>query len=252
MSAELPPDWQHVTAAMIRGARPLDGGLFVAGAVLGPDAQIAVYREQFDLRFWDVVAEDACGLLALLGDVGEPTLRAYLRDCPPDAWTLSRVCDRLEGWLVSRGAPVEQVEMAWLDRAVQRSFVAAGGLTPTPEALAAGGFGLRLRLQPHVRLRRLTHDVHHVRMDLSEQAEVRAPSAGDFPVAIFRAPTLKVRHFDLEPSAYTLLEALGPGATLEAAVMAAAAVDPDPAALVGKLGVWFRRFTERGLFEVCP
>ena len=252
MSAELRPDWQHVTAAMIRGASPLDGALFVAGAVLGPDAQIAVYREQFELRFWDVIAEDACGLLALLGEDGEPTLRAYLQDFPSDTWSLARVCDRLEDWLVARGAPVEQIEMAWLDRAVQQSFVAAGGITPTPEALAAGGFGLRLRLQPHVRLRRFTHDVHHVRMDLSEHRDVRAPAPGDFPVAIFRAPTLKVRHFDLEPSAYTLLEAMGPGASLEAAVMAAAAVDPDPAALVAKLGGWLRLFTERGLFEICP
>jgi hypothetical protein len=251
----LPEDWRERVGDMIRGVAPVDGALFAGGPWLSPEAQVEVYAEQFRLRTWDVLAEDVAGTLHLLGDDGEDVLRAYLLDHPPDTWTLSGLARELSGWLARRGAPAEQVEMAWLDRAVQEAFVAAEGRTPTAEEVATASIrGVRLRLQPHVRLRRLTTNVHLVRMDLSSPETRDAPRAvgpADVHLVVYRAATLRVRHLEVEPGAFAILAALGQdGAPLEVAIGAALAVDDRPADLPARLQGWFKSFTERGLIEL--
>lgn len=243
---------------MIRGAAPADGSWFAGGVVLGPDDQIAVYREQFRMRMWDALVDDVAGLHHLLGapayhdaEDDHPYWR-YLADHPPDSWTLARIADHLADWLAKDGAPAEQVEMARLDAAVQHGFTAADGHTPRPEELQAvlGGADLRLALQPHVRLLRFTRGVQRVRSALLSGAEVPALVEGDFRLAVFRVER-QMRHLECEPGEWALLDAFSAGADLGGALEAALAETGDAAVLGQRLGAWFQRFTERGLLQIA-
>ena len=160
----------------IRGAAPPDPSWFRGGPVLGPAAQIGIYQEQFRLRFLDAVRVEIPGLAHLLGEDAETLIFDYLAAHPPNCWTLNRVADPLVGWLRSRGAPTEQIEMASLDHAVSAGFEAAEGQTPRPEALAGMP---ALTLQPHVHLLEVRHDVHAYRSAvIAGEAGPRPPRRG--------------------------------------------------------------------------
>lgn len=241
--------WQTQMIAMIRGVEPLDGGLFAGGA-LSPVEQIGVYREQYRLRMWDAVVEEIPGLMHLLGDGAGDVIWPFLDDHPPSSWSLQHIVDPLADWLAARGAPIEQIEMARLDRAVMRGFLAAAGRTPTPADLARVQSGaLRLRLQPAVTLLRSTRSVHRLRTAVLGEGEVPALEAGDFPLAVFRVDRL-MRHLELEPGAYALLDAIARGRTLEESLGDALAAVGDADQLGRSVGGWFQRFVERGLIEI--
>lgn len=243
----LPADFTARMVEMIRGAAPADDAWFAGGPILSPAEQLEVYREQYRLRMWDALWEEIPGVRHLLGDGLDDVVWGYLADCPPRTWTLGDIADRLADWLAARGAPEAHVDMARLDRAVMKGFVAADGVTPTAEALATMP---PLRLQPHVTLLRLRANVHEVRSAVVSGAPPPALAAGDFPVVIFRRD-LRMRHAEVEPGAFAVLEALSGGATVDRAVEAALAVVGDVPALVAKLPVWFRFFGERGLVELA-
>jgi hypothetical protein len=251
--ADLPPDWQARMVDMIRGSEPLDGAWFAGGPTLDPLAQIGVYREQYRLRIWDALTEDVAGLLALLGDDADAVLWAYLDANPPDGWTLARLADRLPEWLAATDRPTAWAEMAALDRAVQHGFVAADGRIPRPDELQAalGGTGT-LGLQPHVRLLRFTTSVHRARSAVLNGEALPELVPGPFCVAVYRGQGHAMRHIEMEPAAFAVLEALRDGRGLEAAVMAALAVLGNPEVLMTRLQGWFALFTERGLLELRP
>jgi hypothetical protein len=230
---------------MIRGARPLDGSMFAGGPLLSPAEQIGVYRDQYRMRMWDALLDDTKGLHALLGDDAERVFWAYLDACPPRDWTLARIADRLVPWLETNGAPAEQVEMARLDEAVERGFVAADVPVPDVAAVAAAGPGTELRLQPHVTLLSLTWNVHHVRSAISSDQDVPALVSGRWSVVVYRHDR-QMRHLEVEPGAFAALHMFAAGGTVGAAVEAAVAEVGDPVATVGKLPGWFRMFAARG------
>lgn len=247
----MPPDWQTRMIAMIRGAEPLSGEWFAGGA-LSPVEQIDVYRDQYRMRITDALVEEIPGLLHLLGDDAESLLWRYLDDHPPTSWSLNDIAVPLATWLADHKAPAEHIEMALLDRAVMRGFIAADGHTPRPEQLQGAMSGaLRLRLQPAVTLLRLTRSVHRLRTAILNDEAAPALESGDFPVAVFRLDR-GMRHLELDVGAYTVLDALDRGRSLEESLGEAMTAVGDPEVFARSVGAWFQRFVERALIEIAP
>lgn len=245
MSQELPQDWQSRMVEMIRGTAPLDATWFAGGPALDPQRQIQVYRDQYRMRLLDALIEEVPGLCALLSpEERDELLLAYLREHPSRTWTLNRVADPLAGWLEARGAPLAQVEMARLDRAVQQGFEAADEAPLRPEDLAELP---PLRLQAHVSLLRLQHSVHRVRAAVLTGEPPPELETGDFPVVVFRR-NLKMRHWEAPAGAWAILKGLDEGLDVGGAIEGAWARGLlDPARVAADVQDWFRAFAEREL-----
>jgi len=246
---ELPADWRHQMVEMIRGAEPLHDTWFTGGPVLSPLAQIGVYRRQFTLRIYEALIEDIPGLHNLLGDAAEDVLRPFIRDCPPSSWTLNRIADPLPAWLEAQGAPRVQIEMAQLDLAIQAGFDAAWGTPIDPAQLAQMP---PLKLQPHVRLLRLTHNVHWIRSRATTSDDTPPElEIGDFPVVVFRRG-IKMRHWELPLGSWAILEGIDRGLGVEGAIERAFEKGwLDPENLAANIQEWFGDYAERNLLEIA-
>ena len=242
----LPPDWQHRMVGMIRGVESLQGAWFSGNRWLAPDEQIAVYHRQHELRLYEAVASEIPGLSHLLGEEAEPLLRAYLRDCPSQSWTLNRIADALPGWLRGRDAPKAHVDMAVLDRAVMGGFESGSGRTPRPEELATMP---KLALQPHVRAFSVSYDVHVYRSSLMA-ADVPAPlRQGTWHLVTFRRG-LRMRHWVMEPAPWRMLQHIEAGLEVGDALERLVAEGTPIETLVSGLQGWFQSYTERNLVEI--
>lgn len=247
----LPSDWREQVTAMVAGKQPLteqaSGQLFAGGPVLSPVEQIGVYANQYRIRLYEALEEEVIGLRALLGDALKPTLWRYLEDCPSTSWTLERVADGLEDWLRAQGAPVAQVEMAALDRAVQRGFIAGDPQPLTAEQLATLP---PLQLTPPTQLLRLTTNVHDVRSALRAGDVVDLQTGTDVPLVVFRQGR-SLQTLVLEPAAFRLLAAfrdgVDVGSALEALVLEGLV---EPEAVATSVQRWFRDFAAHGLVQV--
>ena len=252
---ELPEDWRTQMTRLVASRVPADGTLFTGSASLTPLGQIGVYRRQYELRLYDALRDDLLGLSALLDhELGrapaKARLWAYLRAHPSQSWTLNRVGVHIVDWLQACEAPAHHVEMARLDRAIQRGFEATDGRPITPEALATLP---TLCLQPPVQLLRLTTNVHRIRNAAvtEEQDALPALETGlDIPLVVFRKAN-RMRTWELKPGAWRVLEGLNDGAPLlEAigAVVEEGLVEPDRVAQ--EVEGWFRDFAQHQLVEV--
>jgi hypothetical protein len=244
----LPPDWQQGMVAMIRGQAPLEGDWFTGGPVLSGEQQIAVYRQQYRLRMWSTLIDEIPGLFALLGDQAGEVLWAYLDACPSQSWTLAHLAVRLPEWLEAQGAPVEQVELAWVEVAVNQGFTAGEGHDVDPARLSAAP---RLRLQPHVSLRRLTRDVHRWRSEAAGGGEPAPLETGDWPLVLYRRER-RMRHRVIPGAWFALLEAFGPGRGLGEVLNEAVVGGVDAEWLASQLTGWFRDMVAWRWLEVVP
>lgn len=247
MARELPDDWRERTIAMIRGAEPLRADWFTPGPRLTAEQRIAIHLEQFRLRVEGAVRAEIPGLVHLMGEEADRWIRAYLVARPPTSWTLHQVAEPLAGWLATQDVPSSWVEMAELDRAVNRGFEAADAPPITVEEL---GGSPRLALAPHVSLLRLRWSVHRVRSAVMSGGEVPPLEEGTFPVVVFRRG-LKMRHWEVPSGLFALLQGVGEGSTV------AAAIDHvfrgghvDLPTLQAEIGGWFREMSERSLVHV--
>lgn len=244
----LPTDWRRRVTAMVRGAEPPAAELFAGGVVLSPLDQIEVYREQYRLRLGDALREEVPGLVALLGEEAvDELLFAYLDAHPSRSFTLNRIADALPDFLVNRGAPSVQVDMARLDRAVMDGFEAADGVDLTVEALASAP---RLVLQPHVRLLSLSHDVHGLRSAVVQGRERPPVTARPVHLLVFRR-ALKMRHLEVDADCLAVLQALAVPTTLEQALADAVEAGARPDMLAAHVGEWFSLFSSRGIVQAC-
>lgn len=243
----LPADWRERMAEIVRGAEAPDPSWFAGGVVLGPAEQIDVYRDQYRLRLRGAVRDELVGLAALVGDAErlDALIFGYLADCPSRSYTLNRIADRLPQWMENKGESAEWLDMVRLDLAVMAGFEAAAGETVKPEQLATVP---KLRLQPHVTLLRLGHDVHRYRSEVVRELDAGPLVEGPVQLVVFRRG-LKMRHLQVHSSCLAVLEAIGEGSGLGDALELAVANGADPAVLQAQLGEWFRLFAERDLLE---
>jgi hypothetical protein len=253
---ELPDDWRTRMTRLVASRVPADGALFTGSATLSPLEQIGVYRRQYELRLYEALRDELLGLSALLDHelgraAAKQQLWAFLRAHPSRSWTLSRVADGIVEWLDASGAPVQHIEMARLDRAVQQGFEARDGRPITPEALATLP---RLRLQPPVRLLRLTTDVHRFRTAaVTDEEEAPDPirTGLDVPLVVFRRGQ-RMRTWELKPGAWRVLERLSEGAALQDAITAPVEEGlVAPERLHAEIEGWFKDFAQHQLVEVC-
>ena len=246
--SDLPPDWQERMVEMIRGAEPLRDDWFAGGPVCSPMQQIEIYRDQYRLRLVDALLEEIPGLRHLLDDGGEELLWRYLLDRPSTSWTLNRIADRLPGWLERQEVAQHWIEMAYLDRAVQKGFEAACGTPIDPAALLTMP---ALRLQPHVSLLRLSHNVHEIRSAALSGDEPPPLRPGDFPLVVFRRQ-LGMRHWVMPLGAWGILDGLADGLQVGAALDRVFARGLASAEVLGvEVAGWFKDFAERDLVELA-
>jgi hypothetical protein len=139
--------WRERLVDMIRGAAPVEQGMFRALPLLSPDDQVAVYATAWRIRLGNALRTECPGLVALAGDRVDELFEAWLHDHPPHSWTLDRIGIGLDAWLEARGESAATVDMARLDRAVQAGFSAGDRPNVTVGSLRAGL--PVLTLQPH-------------------------------------------------------------------------------------------------------
>lgn len=248
MSTDLPDDWREQMTSMIAGMTPLDDAMFTGGPALSALEQITVYRGQYKLRMYDAMIEELLGLEYLLGDDAREVLFRYLAAHPSQSWTLNRIADHIVDWLIEQGAPVEQIEMARVDRAVQSGFEATDGTPITPDALANLP---RIRLQPPVSLLHLSTNVHEIRgAALQDKDPPELQFDKDVYLVIFRRDN-RMRHWELSQGAWLVLQGLSEGKELMEAITAVVEqgiVAPD--ALADAVQGWFKDFAQHQLVEV--
>lgn len=238
----LPFDWQEQLAAMIRGVAPARADWLAPGHGLAPEAQLAVYREQYRLRLSAALEANYPGLCALLGGCAGHTLLPVLEEHPSRSFTLERVGLELPEWLESRGAAPEQVDMARLDRAIAAGFNAADGAPLQPDTLTPH---TPLRLAPHVTLLRVGWSVHAWRAQALGGEDPAPLQPGDFPLVVYRRER-RMRHLVLPPAAWELVRALD-GRSLAQGLEAALAAGADAGELAAGVGSWMQLFAGRGL-----
>ena len=177
------------------------------------------------------------------------TLRAYLHDHPSTGWTLNRVANHLVAWLEERCNPRQLVEMAMLDRAVQAGFEAGDGTPIDPAALVQMP---PLKLQPHVTLLPLNHNVHWIRSAVLAGAEsIPDLEEGFYPVVVFRRG-IKMRHWQMPRGAFEILRGIDDGLSVEAAIDRAFNEGVlNAETLATDIGTWFKDFAERNLVEIA-
>ncbi|MBW1880631.1 MAG: putative DNA-binding domain-containing protein [Deltaproteobacteria bacterium] len=236
----LPEDWRTQLGEVVRGTSAPDPSWFTGSATLTPGEQIGIYQEQYHLRMTKALDEDIPGVRHLLGAQAEEVLERYLADRPTPSWTLNHLAYALPEWLDAQGAPIAVRDMACLEVAVARSFVARDPKPLDPGSLRPDS---ALQLTPPTSILRLHSDVHRVRAELRAGDTPLPPAPSDARVLVYRRHG-SVRHTELEPEQYALLDAFSEGSTLAAVIDSVPDVDP---AAVGR---WFKGFAERGLLEV--
>ncbi len=245
----LPPDWQTRLVGFLHGSEPPDASLFAGGKWHDALGQIGVYQEQYWLRLIGAVKTEVRGWAKLHGDDAavQATIRAYLSDCPSESWTLDDIALRFVGWLESRDAPLAEIEMARLDRAVNLGFSAAAGVDPEPAELASMP---ALRLQPHVQLLRQQYNVHSIRSAVLSETEAPELVQGDYGVVVFRR-NRKMRHYDLGGTAFRILECVRDGKTVPQALEVVFSEGVSADELQRGLGGWFKLYAERSWVEIA-
>ena len=193
---------------------------------LGATARLKVYNDQYWMRLLESLGEDFPGLRRLLGPVRfERLCRDYLARCPSRSWTLRNLGERLPGFL-SKGAAADMARFEW---AKIVAFDAAE--LPRPD-LAGADASLRLALQPHLTLLKLSYEVDR---------KSKNPRRKRLFVAVHRQGGETVYHKRLAPEEFAVLEALGRGLSLGRALQAAT-VSP------ARLQAWFRTWAALGWF----
>ena len=206
--------------------------------------RLEIYNRQYWFRVLGSMAEDFPGLRAILGERRfDDMCRAYLTHCPSRSFTLRNLGARLETWLRRnpkwiRGKQTLALDMVRLEWADIEAFDGKAEPALHPEDLNGSSTrGLRLRLQPYVRVLELHYPVDDLTLEFRENdntadfasnaltetrrsSKVRAVAALE-PKQIF----LVVHRMDfsvyfrrIEHEEFALLSALRSGKTIERAI----------------------------------
>ncbi len=190
---------------------------------LSAGARLEVYNGQYWLRLLESLREDFPGLRRMTGPAGfERLCRDYLAKHPSRSWTLRDLGERLPAFL-ERGPAGDMARFEWA-----RIVAFDAAVLPKPD-LARADAALRLALQPHLSLLRLSYEV--------DRASAK-PRRKRLFVAVHRQGET-VFHKRLAAAEFALLSALGRGLTLGRALQAAPA-SPE------RLQTWFKTWAALG------
>jgi len=139
--------------------------------------RLEIYSRSYWFRIIDSMYEDFPGLLAVLGQRAFlKMVRAYLADCPSTSYTLRDLGSRLGAWLAKHpdyaGSKLAvALEMFRLEWAHIEAWDGASRKALGPEHLVELGPGLRMDLQPHIRLLELNYPVDELRIRANQTVE---------------------------------------------------------------------------------
>lgn len=127
--------------------------------------RLEIYQRSYWSRVLDALGEDFPGVRALLGAKRFDRLRRmYLADCPSESFTMRDLGKHLTAWMERNQALAGAnygiaLDMAKLEWAQVESFDAAEREPLSPDDVAALTPESRLRLQPHLHLIEVRHEV---------------------------------------------------------------------------------------------
>ena len=221
----------------------------IASALIKPNdrmtafERLQVYSQQYWFRIMESLREDFPGLRRLLGERNYEKLAvAYLQECPSESFTLRNLGSRLEAWLgrhpeyiagVERVA-IDMVRLEWADIEAYDELELPR-FTPADSAQVNGD--TVFRLQPNLHLLDLAYPVdelllqirgHESRSDTVSNAVLKFPRSSRMRRASLPRPRkvyLAVYRLHgtvyfkrLTRDAFTLLQALREGKTLEESI----------------------------------
>jgi hypothetical protein len=232
-----------------------------------PAEQLDIYRRQFWLRHHDSLLEDFPGLAYVLrsaGEGGEDALddffTAYLVACPPRSPSLRDLPFEAAAFAATYAFPEGKAGLARAMIDYELAFIEIfDGPEPAPldgARIAAMPMAAwetaRFVVSPVVRRLSLAYPVHQLRLAIrSGETPALPPAAEPAPVELllFRQDDL-VRFEALEPDASALLDLLSRGTPLVPACseLSSGRSEEEVAVLGQKVGGWFKRFAELGVF----
>ncbi len=230
--------------------------------------RLNIYHRQYWYRILDSFNEDFPGLSAVLGDrVFEGLSRAYLAACPSQSFTLRNLGSQLENWLTGHpefagkhlALALDMIRLEW---AHIEAFDSAEREPLGPEDLLELGPELAIALQPHIALLELQYPVDELRIKVSRHAEEHGAASNAViqparrhivrryaklkPQQIFLAVhrvEFTVYYRRLEPQEFRLLQAIGQGRAIGAALDSAFA---DSELEPQKIQTWFANWAQLG------
>lgn len=234
--------------------------------------RLNIYHRQYWYRILDSFNEDFPGLCAVLGERAFQRLaQAYLTDCPSQSFTLRNLGSLLDSWLTDHpefsgkhfALALDMIRLEW---AHIEAFDNAEWKALGPEDLLDLGPELALALQPHIRLLELQYPVDNLRIKVNEhlREHSRASNAVSAPRSrhvVRRFARLKARQIflavhrveftvyyrRLDADEFRLLQAIGQGQAIGAALDSALADNPlEPAELQQKIQTWFANWAQLG------
>jgi hypothetical protein len=158
--------------------------------------RLEIYSRSYWFRVLDSLYDDFPGLRAVLGQRAFHQLsRAYLAECPSQSFTLRNLGSRLEDWLernphYARSSQELALDMVRLEWAHIEAFDNAACIVLGPEDLLELGGGMRLGLQPYIRLLALHYPVDHLRIAVNQTSEDRGAASN---VALKQKPRILTR-----------------------------------------------------------
>jgi hypothetical protein len=234
--------------------------------------RLEIYNRQYWFRVIDSMYEDFAGLCAVIGQRSFDKLaKAYVSECPSQTFTLRNLGSQIEDWL--RRNPgyaglklAIALDMARLEWAHIEAYDGEAATALGPEDLIELGPGLRLGLQPYIRLLELHYPVDDLRISVNAVSEDHGAASNAVlkskergvvrkftrlrPERIFLAVhrldfSVYYRRITLEE--FRLLEAIREGKSIGAAVEASIEDSSIPLEeLRAKLETWFRTWAELG------
>jgi hypothetical protein len=227
--------------------------------------RLEIYSRSYWYRILDSLYEDYPGLRAVLGQRAFQRLaQAYLAERPSESWTLRNLGGRLEVWL--RGHPeyagdrlALALDMIRLEWAHIEAFDGGAEKVLGPEDLLELSAGMKMRLQPYIRLIELGYPVDDLRIKVNAASEEHGTASN----AVLKRKTgglvrriqrlnrehifLAVHRVDfmvyyrrLEPEEYRMLAALSSGVPVGKAIEEAVEAGP------GRVEAWFAAWSEMG------
>ncbi|HEY6250411.1 MAG TPA: DNA-binding domain-containing protein [Candidatus Angelobacter sp.] len=273
---------QPLTAAEGMRKRALDGKPTkeIVDAIIKPNDRLTsferleIYNRVYWFRILSSLAEDFPGLRAIIGQRNfDKLIRAYLKECPSESFTLRNLGSRMEGWLRAHPqfAPgrhrlaLDMVRLEWADIDVYDS---AEFPKLTEEDLRNLGENPSFRLQPYLRLLDLAYPVDDLLLNIRAQEEPESDIASN--VVLEHAHTRMKRHKmprrkkiylavhrqemivyfkRLEPEGFALLQALQQGKPLSEAIEASVNWSNEKVKDVTEnLRGWFANWASLGWF----
>jgi hypothetical protein len=239
---------------------------------LTPLERLEIYNRQYWFRVIDSMYEDFAGLCAVVGQRSFDRLaRAYVSQCPSQTFTLRNLGSQMEDWLRRNPGYAGQklamaLDMARLEWAHIEAYDGEAATALGPEDLIELGPGLRIGLQPYIRLLQLQYPVDDLRIRVNAVSEEHGAASNAVLKSKERGVVrqfsrlkserifLAVHRLDfsvyyrrLTVEEFRLLEALRDGLSIGAAVEASLEDSPLPLdEFRAKLETWFRTWAELG------